>query len=150
MEKLNTDDNALVVFTRADLQPINYRKWGADVGDLCDPAVLGSNAEPMICLAGLDVVDVGLIANKREGHEFWKEGEVLQWHGIVRGVEIWVQQIHGRLANGWTSYRVGFGLCPEYPPMVDVREASRLLRENVPPEEYVHVSPEEWAARRDQ
>jgi len=120
-----------------------------EAGDLFDPTFLDSDAEPMLILPEFESWDMGLELNEKEGHTFWQPGEVLQFRGVVNGVTVWIEQACGRMSlNGKTGYRVAFGAHPEYPPMVDVREAARLIKENVPPTKYVRVTPEEWAARR--
>ena len=123
------------------------RKWGAEAGDLFDPS-LGGDVEPMLILPEFKSWDLGLILNEREGHTFWQPEEILQFRGVVNGVTVWIEKVTGRYGlNGKSGYRVAFGEHPTYPPMVDVREAARLIKANVPPTEYVKVTPEEWAAR---
>lgn len=120
-----------------------------DAGDLFEPLPM-SDAEPRLILPGFQFWDVGLMLNEREGDAYYKPDEIIQFHGFVRGVEVWIEMTSGRYGlDGRSGYRVAFGSHPDYPPMVDVREAARLIRENVPPVEYVKVTPEEWAHRRD-
>lgn len=120
---------------------------GPDAGDIFD---LGREAEKGLILPGFQSWDVGLILNEKDGTEFWRPFEIMQFHGFVRGVEIWIEVAGGRMGwNGQNRYRVAFGPRPNYPEKVDVYEASRLIKENVPPQEYVRVTPEEWAHRRD-
>lgn len=135
------------------MEEIVSMKWGPDVGDIFDPGSVMKNAgdvEPMLILPEFQSWDLGLILNEREGHTFWQPFELLQFHGIVRGVEVWIEAAKGRMGRGKTMYRIAFGKRPEYPEQVDVWEASRLLKEHIPPMEYVHVSREEWDTRRNQ
>lgn len=121
-----------------------------EAGDLFDPRDMYPESEALLILPGFESWDQGLEVNRREGHNFWKPGEVIQFRGVVNGVMVWIEMVSGRLGlNGKTGYRVAFGDHPEYPPMINVDEAARLIRENVPPTEYVRVTPEEWAARRE-
>ena len=118
-----------------------------EAGDLFDPDP--GTVEPMLILPEFQSWDLGLILNEREGHTFWKAGELLQFCGVVNGLRVWIEQANGRMKlNGSAGYRVAFGDHPEYPSMVDVREAARLIRENVPPTVYVHVNRDDWDARR--
>lgn len=125
-------------------------KLGVDVGDVFNPSLDGEHSDyACLILPDFQSWDLGLILNEREGHTFWKPFEMLQFHGIVRGVEVWIEAAKGRMGRGKTMYRVAFGSVPEYPEQMDVWEAARLLKEHIPPMEYVHVSEEEWNARRD-
>lgn len=121
-----------------------------EAGDLFDVRDVYPDSEPELILPGFESWDMGLEINRKEGHDFWKPGEVVQFRGVVNGVMVWIEMASGRMGlNGKTGYRVAFGERPEYPPMVNVEEAARLIKENVPPTEYVQVSREEWDARRE-
>ena len=133
-----------------------WRMDGPDAGDIFDPYEIIRTCHPpvpgnrVLILPEFSVVDLGLLLNEKEGSDFWKAGECIQFHGCVRGVEVWIQEYTGRMSIFTDpSYRVAFGANPEYPPMISVDEASRLIKANIPPIEYVHVTPEMWAHRRD-
>jgi hypothetical protein len=124
-----------------------------DVGDIFNPSMdadVKDQTNMELILPGFQSWDVGEILNEREGHTFWQPGEMVQLHGLVRGVEVWIELIRGRMAfNRVRGYRVAFGPQPDYPEQVDIFEAARLLKENIPPMEYVRVTPEDWARRRE-
>lgn len=127
-----------------------------DAGDIFDPGKIFRFGHPEtvgnrgLILPEFSVLDIGLYLNEQQDTDFWKPGECIQFHGVVRGVEIWVQEFTGRMSIFTDpSYKVAFGPNPEYPTMMSVDEAAKLIKANIPPVEYVHVTKEEWDHRRD-
>ncbi len=125
-------------------------KMGPDFGDIFDPGEVVSNVDATgnrcLILPGCSsIVDVGLLDNQRTGIEYWKAGECIQFHAIVRGVEVWIQEFNGRMSvYSDPSFKVAFGPQPDPDcEMLSVWEASALLQKTIPPQEYVRVTPEE-------
>lgn len=132
---------------------MSIMKFGIDAGEIWDLSFSGKPGEKGLYLPdcqSIEVVDVGLHLNEKEDHEFWKAHECTQFHLFVRGMEVWVLEYRGRTSMySDPSFRLAFGVKPEFSVMLSLQEAHELLEKTLPPVEYVIVTPEEWAHRRD-